>query len=106
MNEAELSFVITVGIIVAFYVIFIRPAQKDQNRHRQEIRELRPGDEVLTTGGFLARVKDIQVPEKGPTRIALELTDGVIVTALTSAIQQRVPRPVEEPSTTESGAPS
>jgi len=106
MNEAEISFVITVGVIVAFYVIFIRPAQKDQSVHRQQIRELRPGDEVLTTSGFIARVKDIQVPEKGPTRILLELTDGVVVTALTSAIQQRIVPPVEEAKAKESGVPS
>jgi preprotein translocase subunit YajC len=90
MNEAEISFVITVGVIIAFYLIFIRPAQKEQRRHKQQIRDLRPGDEVLTTSGFIARVRDIQVPERGPTRIKLELADGVVVTALTSAIQQRV----------------
>jgi preprotein translocase subunit YajC len=108
MNEAELSFIITVGVIIAFYVIFIRPAQKDQQIHRQQIRDLRPGDEVLTTSGFIARVKDIQVPAKGPTRIQLELTEGVVVTALTSAIQQRVPRPAEteENATEQTGAAS
>jgi preprotein translocase subunit YajC len=103
VNEAEISFVITVGVIVAFYVIFIRPAQKEQSRHRQQIRELRPGDQVLTTSGFIARVQDIQIPETGPTRILLELTDGVVVTALTSAIQQRVTRTAEEQETKHSG---
>jgi len=51
---------------------------------------LRAGDEVLTTSNFVAKVKDIQVQEKGPTRILLELADGVVITALPAAILERI----------------
>lgn len=90
MTDATLMSAVFIGIIAGFYVMFMRPAQKENERHRQQIRDLRPGDDVLTTSGFIATVKDIQIPEKGQTRIKLELAEGVVFTAVTSAIAQRL----------------
>jgi preprotein translocase YajC subunit len=90
MTDATLMSAVFIGIIAGFYVMFMRPAQKENERHRQQIRDLRPGDDVLTTSGFIATVKDIQIPEKGQTRIKLELAEGVVFTAVASAIAQRL----------------
>jgi preprotein translocase YajC subunit len=95
MNDAELLSVVFVAVMLAFYLMFIRPIQKDQARHRQQMRDLRPGDEVLTTSNFVATIKDIEVPEAGQTRITLELAPGLTVTALPGAILQRL-RPADE----------
>lgn len=86
MNDAELMSALIVGVVVAFYLMFMRPDQKAKERHKKELRNLRPGDEVLTTSNFVATVKDIQVGENGQTHIALELADGLVVTALPGAI--------------------
>jgi preprotein translocase subunit YajC len=99
MSDAALLSAVFVGVIIAFYIMFMRPIQKEQERHKQQIRDLRNGDEVVTTSGFIARVKDIQVVDTGQTRIALELADGVVFTALASAIAQRL-----TPSTQEAAA--
>ena len=90
MTDATLMTAVYIGIIDGFYVMFMRPAQKENERHRQQIRDLRPGDDVLTTSGFIATVKDIQVPAQGQTRIKLELAEGVVFTAVSSAIAQRL----------------
>jgi preprotein translocase YajC subunit len=90
MTDATLMSAVFIGIIAGFYVMFMRPAQKENERHRQQIRDLRPGDDVLTTSGFIATVKDIQVPEKGQTRIKLEMAEGIVFTAVASAIAQRL----------------
>jgi preprotein translocase YajC subunit len=71
LSDAGILSSVIVAVVAVFYLMFLRPVQKDQDRHRQEIRDLRPGDEVLTTSGFIGRVK-------------------VIFTALTSAILQRL----------------
>ena len=76
--------------MVAFYLMFLRPIQKDQEKHRQQIRDLRAGDEVLTTSNFIATIKDIQVPATGQTRITLELAADVFVTATPAAILERL----------------
>lgn len=86
MNDAELLAAVIVAVVVAFYFMFMRPIQKDQERHKKQMRDLRPGDIVVTTSNFVATVKDIQVGEDGGTRVALELTDGVVVTALPNAV--------------------
>ncbi len=93
MSDAGLLSAVFVGVIVAFYLMFLRPLQKDQEKHRQQIRDLRPGDSVLTTSGFIATVKDIQVQDNGQTHIALELADGIVFTAVASAIAQRLVEP-------------
>ncbi|HWC29821.1 MAG TPA: preprotein translocase subunit YajC [Dehalococcoidia bacterium] len=90
MNDAELMSALIVGVVIAFYIMFWRPDQKARDRHKKEMRDLRPGDEVLTTSNFVARIRDIQVPENGQTRITLELADGVVVTAMPGAILQRL----------------
>lgn len=90
MNAAELGFVIVVGVIVAFYLVVIRPMTQEQKRQQQDIRDLRAGDEVLTTGGLIATVKEIRVPDEGPVELVLALGPGVEVRALTSAVARRL----------------
>jgi preprotein translocase YajC subunit len=88
VNDAELLAAVIFAVVVAFYFMFMRPIQKDQERHKKQMRDLRPGDIVVTTSNFVAIVKDIQVTEEGGTRLSLELTDGVIVTALPNAVMR------------------
>jgi preprotein translocase subunit YajC len=90
MSEATVASIVVVSVIVAFYLVLIRPQQQELKKQQQDIRKLQVGDEVLTTSGFLATVKEIFVPESGPTQIVLDLGNGVTVHALASAIKQRV----------------
>jgi len=86
-------------IIVLFYFILMRPVMEQQRRQRRDISSLQVGYEVLTSGGFLATVKEIRVPEQGPVQLVLDLGGGVEVRALTSAVEQRIklaPTPVPE----------
>jgi len=87
-------------IVVLFYFAFLRPVQQEQKKQRNLLHNLRVGDEVLTQGGFIARVKDVRVPEeKGPTELVLDLGGGVEVRAVASAIAQRLtPKETERPS--------
>jgi preprotein translocase subunit YajC len=98
VNTAEISFVIIVGVMVAFYFIFIRPAREEQKRQEGAIRDLRPGDDVITTAGFFAHVKEINTPEEGPVELLLDLGNGTEVRAVTTAVYRRVssaPEPAE-----------
>lgn len=97
MNGAEISFLVIIGVLVAFYLMIIRPGQQEQKRQQQTIRDLKVGDEVITTAGFFARVKEIHTPEEGPVELLLELEKGVQLRALTSAITRLVST-AEEPA--------
>ena len=99
MNDAELMSALFVGVIAAFYFMFWRPDQKVREKQKKQLRDLRPGDQVLTTSNFVAKVKEIQVQEHGQTRILLELADGVVVTAVAGAILERIqPANAPQPS--------
>jgi preprotein translocase subunit YajC len=98
VNTAEISFVVIVGVMVAFYFIFIRPAREEQKLQEGAIRDLRAGDDVITTAGFLARVKEINTPEEGPVELVLDFGNGIEMRALTTSVYRRVsgaPEPVE-----------
>jgi preprotein translocase subunit YajC len=90
MNAAEIGAIAVVAIVIAFYLIVLRPQQQEQKRQQKDVQDLQVGDEVLTTSGFLGTVKDIYVPEEGPVQLVLDFGNGVVVNALASAIQQRV----------------
>ena len=78
------------AIAVLFYLAFLRPVQQHQRKQREELANLRVGDEVLTQAGFIAVIKEIRVPEEyGPTELILDL-GGTEVRALASAIAQRL----------------
>jgi preprotein translocase subunit YajC len=90
VNAAEIGFIVIVGIIIAFYLIVLRPAQVEQKRQQQDIKDLQVGDEVLTTSGFLATVREVYIPEAGPVQLVLDFGNGVVINALATAVQQRV----------------
>ncbi len=90
MNFAEITFISVIVIVVAFYLVTIWPAQREQKRQQQAIRDLQVGDEVITTSGFFAHIKEIHTPEKGDVQLILDLGNGLEVRALTSAIIRRV----------------
>jgi preprotein translocase subunit YajC len=101
LSDAALISAVFVGVLFGFYLMFLRPIQKEQEHHKKEIRDLKPGDSVLTTSGFIGMVKDIQVPESGRTRIYIQLADGVVFEAVASAIAQRIPPPAVEKAKSE-----
>ena len=89
MNIAEISFISILGVMAAFYFIFIRPARQEQKVHETTVRDLGVGDEVITTAGFFATVREIHTPEEGPVEILLDFGSGVQIRALTSSISKR-----------------
>ena len=90
MNAAEIGFLAILGVVIAFYLIVLRPQQQEQSKQQKDVRDLQVGDEVLTTSGFLATVREVFIPETGPVQIVLDFGSGVVISALSTAIQQRV----------------
>lgn len=84
------QLIMTSAIILGgFYFILLRPVMEQQRKTKRDLLELQVGDEVVTTGGLLARVVDIRQPTDGALELVLELAPGMTVRALTTAIQER-----------------
>jgi len=90
MNLAEISFIIMLGVMAAFYIIFIRPARQEQTRLENTIRDLKEGDEVETTSGFLGVIKHIETPETGPVKVTIDFGNGIEIRALTTSVARRI----------------
>ena len=53
------------AIFAIFYFILIRPGQKQRKAHEAMLRELRKGDEIVTTGGVIGTVLTIKDSTSG-----------------------------------------
>lgn len=43
-----------------FYFLLIRPQQKKAKEHKSMVEALKKGDEVITTGGILAKITEVE----------------------------------------------
>ncbi len=78
-------------IVVVFYLIAIRPQQKQQKELKKMLDALKVGDRVLTTGGIYGIVS--QVKEKSVT---VKIAENTKVEMLRSGIQQVLPNESKE----------
>lgn len=70
-------------IFVLFYIVLLRPQQKQQNELQKMLNALKAGDRVITTGGIFGVVS--QVKEKN---IVVKIADNTKVEMLRSGIQR------------------
>ncbi len=83
MDQYILVLFIVIG---AFYFILLRPVLQQQKRHRSDISGLQIGDEVLTSGGFYAIVREINTQEERETEIVLEAAPGLLLRGTAAAV--------------------
>ena len=65
--DALMQFVPLIAMLAIFYFLLIRPQQKRAKQHKAMLEALKKGDQVLTTGGLVGRVVDID----GDTTVSL-----------------------------------
>ena len=55
-----MAFLPFIAIAVVFYFVFFRPQAKQQKQHQAFLGGLKKGDEVVTQGGIVGRVSEVQ----------------------------------------------
>jgi preprotein translocase subunit YajC len=74
-GNAGMIFLIQMMLIFAiFYFLLLRPQSKQRQRHDQMLKELKKGDEIVTSGGLIGRV--VHVDE---SRLTLKTGDTRVV---------------------------
>jgi len=53
------------GIGLVFYFLILRPSGQAKKRHADLLSKLKKGDEVMTSGGIIGKVRDIKEVETG-----------------------------------------
>ena len=85
MLEFVLVFAILALILGGYWALVIFPKQRAFQRKQRMVRALHVGDEVVTYGGIVGKIIDIDA-EGGLSQV--EIAEGVRIKLLTAALQQ------------------
>ena len=85
MLEFVLVFAVLALGLGAYWSLFVFPKQREFQHKQKVVRSLHVGDEVVTYGGIVGKIIDIDV-DKGISFV--EIADGVTIKLLTVALQQ------------------
>lgn len=85
MNQSVSSLVSLAIIVVAFYLIMIRPQQKRQKEHQALMASLAVGDRVVTIGGVYGTIASV---EEG--RVGVTVSPGIIIEFDRAAIARKL----------------
>jgi preprotein translocase subunit YajC len=81
------QIVILVVFVGVFYFLLIRPQQKRMKEQQAMLSRLASGDEVVTTGGILGRIIEVN-----DTFVTLEIAEGVRIKVQKTQITQLMPK--------------
>ena len=76
-----------VAMFVLMYFLLIRPQQKRAKDHKNLLKELKKGDEVVTNGGVVGKVNSVD-----ESLAAVEIDEGVVVKVQKQGINQKMPK--------------
>ncbi len=79
-------------MVIAFYLLILRPQKKRQLEMQRTLRSLEPGDRVLLGSGLFGTIISL-----GERQAVLEISPGVELTVLKQAIVRRASEADEDP---------
>ncbi len=86
-TDSTFSIVMMVAMIVIFYLLLWRPQSKRAKEHRNLVSNLQKGDEIVTSGGLLGKIA--QIEEKV---LIITIAEGVNVKVQRSAVSSVLPK--------------
>ena len=86
-DPGVVGLILPLGIMAAFFFHFILPQQRKTKEHKKMVDALGKGSEVVTTGGLLGRVIDLD-----DNFVELELSDNVHVHVQRNAVASLLPK--------------
>lgn len=97
-------FIIQIAAIFGiFYFLLIRPQQKQKRKHEEALRNIKRGDQIVTTGGIIGEVVHVRETVNADGTTARPLEDQVTIKSAESRLiieRGRIARIISGPSTT------
>ncbi len=81
------QIIFLVGIFLVFYLLIIRPQQKQRKKHQEFLAGLKKGDKVITSSGIWGTITDI-----GEQTITLKVDSNARITFTKEAIAGYQPK--------------
>ncbi len=82
-----MSFLPLIIIFVIFWFMLIRPQMKRAKQHREMVAALAKGDEVVTNGGLLGKITELD-----DSFVTLELAENVRIKLQRQAVANVMPK--------------
>ena len=92
MSSNFAQFIPLVLIFVIFYFFLIRPQQKRVREHKEMVKNLKRGDEVITSGGIIGKVDRVYEDDK----LEIEISNGVKVNVIKNTVQSHLKKEVKK----------
>jgi preprotein translocase subunit YajC len=87
--------IMPLGFILIMYFLIIRPQQKKHKEHQNLIEQLKVGDEVVTSGGIIGRIKSV-----ADTFVTVEIANNTIIKVVKAHISAPAKQPAAKPAKT------
>jgi preprotein translocase subunit YajC len=68
-------------VFVIFYLLIVMPQKNRQKKHQNMVEQLKPGDQIITSGGIYGTIMGVQ-----PDRIELKVSANVKIDITKSAV--------------------
>lgn len=81
------GLILPLAILAVFFFLFVVPQQRKAKEQKKMVESLAKGSEIVTTGGLLGRVVDLD-----DNFVQLELADNVIIHIQRHAVASLVPK--------------
>ena len=92
MSSNFAQFIPLILIFVIIYFFLIRPQQKRVREHKDMVKNLKRGDEVITSGGIIGKVDRVYEDDK----LEIEISDGVKVNVIKNTVQSHLKKEVKK----------
>jgi len=83
MQEFGFLLVVMVLVLGGYWSFFVYPRQREFSKRQRYVRSLSQGDEVVTFGGMIGRVIDI---DGDAGVVYVEIADGLVVRFVAASI--------------------
>ena len=83
-SDMLVSLLPFVAIFVIMYLLILRPQQRRQKQHQDMVKNVRRGDNVVTSGGLVGKVTKVVDDEQ----VEIEIAEGVRVRQLKSMVSE------------------
>ena len=92
MSSNFAQFIPLILIFVIFYFFLIRPQQKRVREHKDMVKNLKRGDEVITSGGIIGKVDRVYEDDK----LEIEISEGVKVNVIKNTVQSHLRKEIKK----------
>ena len=96
-----MSLIPIAAIFVIFYVLLIRPQQKQQKDHEKTLENLKKGDKILTTGGLYGVITGLKGDD-----LEVRFAENVKLSVARSSVAKLVAASADEALAARNGAPA